>query len=175
MRIERPRVPIPSWSAYTDIGDDRLVQRRVENATFTYWPDDETDDNFVLKVTVDAELVVDEPTCTRMILEPGTQRLDKTLMGLLDPRWFADEVLRFTGLAPTGSGSYVLDPEGTGQRIAAVPRRRTVTASRLDEVAAIYRRAGITGVIRECHVSKSQAYRLVAQAREHHKLPKEES
>ena len=49
--------------------------------------------------------------------------------------------------------------------------RRTLTRTRLTQVADAYHRGGARAVERECAVSRSQAYRLISQARVRHHLP----
>lgn len=179
MRIQRPPVPIGFYTgafksldeSYTALGDDgHIVQRRVENKTFSFLEDDS--DTVAFTVTVDAEMALGEPTCTRMLIEAGTQQLSDKVLSQVSPRALAADVLLFTGLATTGDGGFTPDPEGTATLLAGTPKRRTVTPARLAAVAAAYKRGDIAGVVADCHVSKSQAYRLVGQAREAKLLPK---
>ena len=173
MRLRRPTVPISLYrEAMVELGKKgHLVMRQLEGMVFTYLEDD--DETVVLTVVVDVEMVAGEPTCTRMEVTPGTQPLTRKLLGQLDPGWFARDLLVYTAMAPKGEhpGVFTPDPEGAAEVMASLPKRRSTTPARLEQVASAYRAGGITRVITACHVSKSQAYRLVDQARKAGKLP----
>jgi hypothetical protein len=167
MRLQYPTIPLAlNREAYVGVGDDVLVPRRLADATFTYLADD--DDSVVLSVTVDAEMVDGRPTCTRMVITAGTEEITRSLLAQLDPLWFVARTLSTGGMVPEGSAgsTFSPDPTAAGEALARLPRRRSVDSARLAEVAAAYRRGGAVAVKRDCNVSRSQAFRLVKQARE---------
>jgi hypothetical protein len=81
------------------------------------------------------------------------------------------------GVTAQPGGGYEFDdsPESQEFLARAIRRRTTVDESRLQEVADVYRLAGVSGVERTLYVSRSQAYRLVKQAREAGLIEGEES
>lgn len=166
MRLRPPTVRIPMYlDAYVDLPGGVKAPKRIEDATFTYLENDS--DDVVLTVTVDAEMAAGEPVCTRMVLVSGSQQLTKGLLSKLDPRWFATYTLSIAGMTPLDDSGkrFTPDSESVGELLAGVPRRRSTDKSRLTEVAEAFRHGGAEGVRRECHVGRSQAYRLVREAR----------
>jgi hypothetical protein len=172
MRLRWPTLALPHQYDYEHVGDDVLVPRRIEGATFTYLADD--DDTVILTVTVDAEMSNGHPVCTKISFEAGTQRLSRKLLSEFDPLWFVSWLLSTGGIVPKGGtegDAFMPDPENALAALQRIPRRRTVDDARLTEVAAAYRRGGAAAVARDGGVTKSQAFRLVKQAREAGFLP----
>lgn len=172
MRLRRPelqRFP-QDRSQYRQIGE-HAVPHRLQNQVYT-WLEDESD-AAVLTVTVDVTLDRHGLACNRMVIESGTQTLTRRVVGQLDPLWFAADALGVYGFAVSGTDGSIFtpDPTGANAELAALPRRRSVTPDRLAEVAAAYERDGSAGVVHDCFVSRSQAFRLVSQARAAGYLP----
>jgi hypothetical protein len=166
--------PVGQKDAYVELKDGSLARRRVEGATFTYLADDS--DDVAVTVTVDAEIQQGEPRCTRVVVEVGTEPLTPRLLRQVDPRWYAVYTLGLPGLALNEQGDgFTPDPGRVMERLAGAPRRRSVDVARLRQVAEAYRAGRAAGVERDCHVSRSQAYRLIALARDAGLLPKAES
>jgi hypothetical protein len=164
MRLQPPTVPLALYrDAYVELDDKRLVRRAVNDATFKFLED--RSDSVVFSATVDAELVDGEPTCTRLVFLPGTGQLTRALLRQFDPRWYAAFLLTVTGMVLTDDNSGTPDSEGIAELLVSQPRRRTVNDERLAAVADAYRTGGAPAVERDCRVSRSQAYRLVSQAR----------
>lgn len=167
-------LPLTGESEFVPVDDDVLVPRRIEGATFTYLAED--DDSVVVSVTVDAEMVDGQPVCTRLVVEGGTRHVTRTLLAEVDPLWFARMVLSGGGFRPGGkAGTWVHDAVRASDALQRLPRRRTVNSARLAEVAEAYQRGGADAVVHDCHVSRSQAFRLVKQAREAGQLPAKET
>ena len=140
------------------------MPKRLNGVEFRYLEDNS--DTLVLAVTVDVTVDGDAVDVPRMVIEAGTQKITRKLVGQLDPMWFAKQALSPLGFAPEGNGrGFTPDPAGTAAALGTLPRRRSVTRARLTEVAAAYQRGGAKAVERDCNVSRSQAFRLVKQAR----------
>lgn len=174
LHIEWPDFP-QRRDTYVHIDDDYDVPGAVDGVVIT--ETDETTGAIVLRVTMDLRFDVDGPRASRMMFEEGTQRLTKTFFSSFDPDGWAQRLLAFYGFKTWGTGRSVFtpDPAAAWGALDAMPRRRSVTQRRLEEVAAAFERDGARAVQRDCHVSKSQAYRLVDQAREAGLLPAKES
>jgi len=167
MRLAPPTVPIALYrDAYVGVGDGPLVPRRLDDATFTYLADE--DDSVIFTATIDAAMIDGRPACTRMVIEAGSEPVTRKFLALLDPVGLAAFTLSIGGMVPDGDSGRVFTPDAiaAGEALARLPRRRTVDNARLAEVARAYRRGGAVAVARDCKLSKSQAFRLVKQARE---------
>ena len=99
------------------------------------------------------------------------------MLNRLDPDWFAQDALTANGFTTSGGlrDAFTPDPAATRAALDALPQRRSVTQARLAEVADAFRRGGAKAVERDCAVSRSQAFRLVAQARDAGHLPSKET
>jgi hypothetical protein len=90
--------------------------------------------------------------------------------------WFASVALAAGGLVRKRFGEmaspvFMADPALARQAIGRVRRRRTTTDQRLQEVAASFNRGRAHAVEHDHGVSRSQAFRLISQAREAGLLP----
>jgi hypothetical protein len=176
MRLQVQRPDWPDWPQnrddYVHVEEHLAVPRAVDAVPFR-WVEIDTGAT-ACTVTVDVRFEAGEARVSRMAVDEGVHRLTKTLLAtVLDPEMYARDALAFYGFTTSGPGenAFTPDPEAALEALAALPRRRTVDGARLEEVAAAYRRGGVDAVVRDCHRSKSQAYRLVTQARNAGKLP----
>jgi hypothetical protein len=154
------------------VGMPRVAQFRDGQAvlapvTATFTPG-EGDDRPT--VTIDVDVVDGRAVVTRC-----------ELIGSSDNPIAADELRTYSvvKLASHALTSFTLDvsPDGTGyvpsdtkksreSIITAVKAREQVGADRLDDVLTFYRAGGVTAVEKHLGVSRSQAYRLIARAKE---------
>lgn len=170
MRIEYP--PLEGVEDFVQVSARHVVPRRLTNKTFTYWEDGA--DRVILRVTVDVSADGQNITCDRMTVEAGSAGLTQKLLRQLDPIWFAQQVLAQHGYETWNKGTSsarLLDTDGALDAVRTMRGRRTVTTALLDEVADAYREGGADLVVARLRRSESQAYRLIARAREAGKLP----
>lgn len=154
-----------------ELPDGAYVPEWVKGAVFTWTEDDGT---LLASVVVDATVIDGVPECTRIELTSAASPLSAALLARINPREMATSVLTLAGfvLTRTREGPYLaFGSKALAEQLDGLPRRRTITAARLAEVADAYGRGGIQTVVAECHVSRSQAHRLVAKAREARYLP----
>jgi hypothetical protein len=177
------------------VGDGDVVVPMAMQAVITQASDDETDPLPVVTVTLDVEVVDRVPLCTRFQVEGSPAHpVTKRLLGQMSPEQWAGAVVALCAVTtPPDSPTFqsviddmvdgevrmlhiplLVDPEAGQDAVEQVRRRRTVTPTRLAQVAAAYQRGGAAAVARESHISRAQAFRLVRQARDAGYLPLKE-
>lgn len=132
-------------------------------------------------VEMDVEVHDGHPECQTLQVDRGPGQAPLTgdeLRRLPVAAWvqLATERVAHVVTAP-GALTVPARPDDTTREDAAraVRRRQPLTTDRLEEVAYAYRQGdGPKGVARALHVSKAQAYRLVAAARERGILTEED-
>jgi hypothetical protein len=150
---------------------------RVPPRITTVFEYNDDDDRPLVTVTHEMEIVNGEPETRRIEFEapPGAPQLTDNDLSRNRRAWYQARALEMVGFVPDEEDETITRPDRERVRteLAARPRRR-VTNDRLREVADAYRRGGAQQVKKELYVSRSQAFRLVGQARDAGLLGKDE-